>query len=177
PQLGNLRQLVQTHADPGVLKLLEDKRVQHLAGDGRAYLTRTELRFDIIEADAQWPTTAYAGNFYSREYFELVKSRLKPGGFAVTWTPTERAHQTFLSVFPYVLRFGDSVDVGSLQPISFDPAKISVEGQDKFVHDYFVAAGIDVDAMIRDYLQPGKVIAYGPDAPRPDRAAVNTDLF
>jgi hypothetical protein len=153
PQLENLRQLVQTH------------------------LMRTELRFDIIEADAQWPTTAYAGNFYSREYFELLKSRLKVGGFAVTWAPTERAHQTFLSVFPYVLRFGDNVDVGSSQPISFDPAKVSAEGQEKFVHDYFAEAGIDVDAMIKDYLQPGKVTAYGPDAPRPDSAAINTDLF
>ena len=177
PQLGNLRQLVQSHPDPGVLKLLEDKRVQHLAGDGRAYLMRTELRFDIIEADAQWPTTAYAGNFYSREYFDLLKSRLKVGGFAVTWAPTERAHQTFLSVFPYVLRFGDNVDVGSSQPISFDPAKVSAEGQEKFVHDYFAEAGIDVEAMIKDYLQPGKITAYGPDAPRPDPAAINTDLF
>jgi predicted membrane-bound spermidine synthase len=177
PQLENLRQLVQTHPDPGVVKLLEDKRVQHLAGDGRAYLMRTELRFDIIEADAQWPTTAYAGNFYSREYFELVKSRLKVGGFAVTWTPTERAHQTFLSVFPYVLRFGDNVDVGSSQPISFDPRKVSAEGQEKFVHDYFAAAGIDVEAMVEDYLQPGKIAAYGPDAPRPEPRAVNTDLF
>jgi hypothetical protein len=177
PQLENLRHLVQTHPDPGVQKLLDDKRVQHLAGDGRAYLMRTGLRFDLVEADAQWPTTAYAGNFYSREYFELVKSRLKVGGLAVTWTPTERAHQTFLSVFPYVFRFGDNVDVGSLQPIPFDPAKISAEGQEKFVHDYFADAGIDVDAMIRDYLQPGRVTAYGPDAPRPDPSSINTDLL
>ena len=177
PQLGNLRQLIQTHPDPGIQKLLEDKRVQHLAGDGRAYLMRTELRFDIIEADAQWPTTAYAGNFYSREYFELVKSRLKAGGFAVTWAPTKRTHQTFLSVFPYVISFGDNVDVGSSQPISFDPAKVSAEGQEKFVRDYFAGAGIDVEAMINDYLQPGKITAYGPDAPRPDPTAINTDLF
>ena len=177
PQLENLRQLVQTHPDPGVQKLLEDKRVQHLTGDGRAYLMRTDLRFDLIEADAQWPTTAYAGNFYSREYFELLKSRLKTGGLAVTWAPTERAHQTFLNVFPYVLRFGDNVDVGSLQPIPFDPAKISAEGQEKFAHDYFADAGIDVEAMIRDYLEPGRVTAYGPDAPRPDPSSINTDLF
>jgi len=177
PQLGNLRQLVQTHPDPGLLKLLEDKRVQHLSGDGRAYLMRSELRFDIIEADAQWPTTAYAGNFYSREYFELVKSRLKLGGFAVTWAPTERTHQTFLSVFPYVLRFGDNVDVGSLQPIAFDPTNVYAQGQVKFVHDYFAEAGIDVEAMIKDYLEPGKVTAYGPDATRPGPADINTDLF
>jgi spermidine synthase len=177
PQLRNLRQLVQTHPDPGVVKLLEDKRVQHLSGDGRAYLMRSELRFDIIETDAQWPTTAYAGNVYSREYFELLKRRLKAGGFAVTWAPTERIHQTFLSVFPYVLRFGDNVDVGSSQPISFDPANIYAEGQQNFVHDYFAEAGIDVEAMIEDYLQPGRITAYGPDAPRPKVPSINTDLF
>jgi spermidine synthase len=177
PQLENLRQLVQTHPDPGLLKLLDDKRVEHLSGDGRAYLKRSELRFDIIEADAQWPTTAYAGNVYSREYFELLKSRLKIGGFAVTWAPTERIHQTFLSVFPYVLRFGDNVDVGSSQPIAFDPANIYAQGREKFVHDYFAEAGIDVEAMINDYMQPGKVTAYGPDATRPGLADINTDLF
>jgi spermidine synthase len=177
PQLENLRQLVQTHPDPGVVKLLEDNRVQHLSGDGRAYLMRSELRFDIIETDAQWPTTAYAGNVYSREYFELLKSRLKVGGFAVTWAPTERIHQTFLSVFPYVLRFGDNVDVGSSQPISFDPANIYAEGQQKFVHHYFAEAGVDVEAMIKDYLQPGRITAYGQDAPRQEPPSINTDLF
>src|SRR5438046_10695291 len=83
PQLGNLRQLAQSLPDPGLLKLLEDKRVQHLAGDGRAYLMRTELRFDLIAAYAQWPTTAYACNFYSRQDFELAKSCVQGGGFGV----------------------------------------------------------------------------------------------
>ena len=177
PQLPNLRQLSMTHPDPGLLKLLEDKRVEHLSGDGRAYLMRSELRFDLIEADAQWPTTAYAGNVYSREYFELLKSRLKVGGFAVTWVPTERIHQTFVRVFPYVLRFGDNVDVGSSQPIAFDPANVYAQGQQKFVHDYFAEAGIDVEAMVKDYLQPGKITAYGPDATRPETADIDTDLF
>jgi spermidine synthase len=177
PQLQNLRQLVKIHPDPGLLKLLADKRIEHLSGDGRAYLMRVESRFDIIETDAQWPTTAYAGNVYSREYFELLKSRLKVGGFAVTWAPTERIHETFLSVFPYVLRFGDNVDIGSSQPISFDPASFDAEGRQKFVHDYFAAAGIDVEAMIKDYLQPGKITAYGPDALRPELRSINTDLF
>jgi spermidine synthase len=177
PQLANLRQLVQTHPDSGVMKLLEDKRVQHLAGDGRAYLMRSDLRFDLIEADAQWPTTAYAGNVYSREYFELLKSHLKVGGFAVTWAPTARVHRTFLSVFPYVLRFGDNVDIGSAQPIAFDRAALYARAHDGFVHDYFAAAGIDVEAMVDDYLQPDKATAYGPDAPRVDQVDVDTDLF
>jgi len=31
--------------------------------------------------------------------------------------------------------------------------------------------------MIKDYLQPGKVTAYGADATRPGPADINTDLF
>ncbi|HEV3244667.1 MAG TPA: hypothetical protein VGZ31_09675 [Chthoniobacterales bacterium] len=37
-------------------------------------------------------------------------------------------------------------------------------------------AGIDVEAMTKDYLQHGKVTAYGPDATRPGPAGINTDL-
>jgi hypothetical protein len=39
------------------------------------------------------------------------------------------------------------------------------------------SAGIGVEAMTKDYLEPGKVIAYGPDAIRPGPASINTDLF
>ena len=38
-------------------------------------------------------------------------------------------------------------------------------------------AGIDVEAMIKDYLQPGKVTAYGPDATRSGPAGISTYFF
>ena len=48
-----------------------------------------------------------------------MRSRLTPGGLAVTWSPTARVHNTFVSVFPHVLSFGDII-IGSNQPIAFD---------------------------------------------------------
>ena len=176
PQLPNLRELNQIHPDSGLTKFLEDKRVQNIAGDGRAYLMHNDVRFDIIEADALRPTSAYAGNVFSREYFELLRDHLKPGGFAVTWIPTARVHETFRSVFPYIVRF-DNVDIGSLEPIPFDPATVLDRARSGLVREYFAGAGIDIEAMMNDYMQPGKAAVIKPGLPKPAPNMVNTDLF
>lgn len=176
PQLQNLRDLNQVHPDSGLTKFLEDTRVRNIAGDGRAYLMHHNSRFDIIEADALRPTSAYAGNVFSREYFELLRDHLKPGGFAVTWIPTARVHETFRTVFPHVIRF-DNVDIGSLEPIPFDPATVLDRACSDFVRNYFLAAGIDIEAMITDYMQPGKAALVESNSPPPAPHSINTDLF
>ena len=56
--------------------------------DGRAFLMRQPAQYDVIEADALRPNSSLAGNLSSVEYFELLRDRLRPGGFAVTWSPT-----------------------------------------------------------------------------------------
>ncbi len=62
----------------GLLSLLNDPRVEHIAGDGRIYLMHSPPQFDIIEADALRPSSAYSGNLYSDAYFRLVRDRLAP---------------------------------------------------------------------------------------------------
>ena len=176
PQLRNLRELDAVHPDGGLSHMLEDARVRHVAGDARAYLMHSDLRFDIIEADALRPTSAYAGNVFSREYFELLRDHLKPGGFAVTWVPTARVHETFLAVFPYVLRF-DNVELGSVEPIPFDREAVLNRARSNAVREYFAAAGIDIEAMMNDYMQPGKATSFGPEAPRAGPEKMDTDLF
>jgi spermidine synthase len=118
-QLATLRELARVSSNPGLTALLSNPRVQHEVGDGRAYIRQAGRRFDIIEADALRPTSAHAGNLYSREYFDLLLRHLEPGGFAVTWAPTERTRHTFAAVFPHVLGFGE-IYIGSDAPIAFD---------------------------------------------------------
>src|SRR5207245_7634889 len=103
---------------PGLAATSTDGGVEDRFTDGRAFLMRTEERFDVIEADALRPGTPYVGNLYSLEYFQLLGQRLKPGGFGVTWSPTARVRKTFVRAFPYVLTFADTL-VGSNQPIAF----------------------------------------------------------
>jgi len=103
---------------------------------------RTTERFDVIEADALRPGTPYVGNLYSLEYFELLKRRLKPGGFGVTWCPTARIRSTFLRAFPYVLFFGETL-IGSNDPIAFDRNAVQARVRSPFTASHFTRAGVD----------------------------------
>lgn len=171
-QLTTLRLHSELQPYPGLIRVLTDPRIEHVTGDGRTYVLRSEPLFDIIEMDALRPTSAYAGNLYSREYFDLLRRRLKAGGFAVTWAPTARVRDTFISVFPHALLFGD-IMVGSSDPIAFDPAVI--RGRVWAVRDYYSEAGIDIVGLVGPYLAAGPA-RFGPgDARR--MTDLNTDLF
>jgi len=68
--------------------LFTDPRSTVINEDGRQYLMATKENFDIINSDLFIPFHSGAGSLYSREHFESVKSRLKPGGLFVQWLPT-----------------------------------------------------------------------------------------
>jgi predicted membrane-bound spermidine synthase len=172
-QLGLLTRLARAESYDGLLKLVTDRRIDHVVGDGRAYLARSARLFDVIEADALRPTSAYAGNLYSREYFALLRRRLKPGGLAVTWAPTERIRRTFVNVFPYVLGL-DEIYIGSDAPIPFQPSIVAERAAS--VRSYYAAAGIDIEALVRPYLEiPPRL--FGPDFDRSGVGDLNTDTF
>jgi predicted membrane-bound spermidine synthase len=158
---------------PGLLALLSDPRIEHRVGDGRAYLLRSDARFDIIEADALRPTSAYAGNLYSREYFALVASRLQPHGLAVTWAPTARVRATFHDVFPHVAAFKDGVYVGSNTPLAVDAGAILTRAA--AASEYYFAAGIDIVALLRPYVDSLRHITASDGRGEPGE--LNTDMF
>jgi len=72
--------------DPGSNPLL-DPRVRVHVEDGRAYLSTTERRFDLITSEPPPPKNAGVVNLYSQEYFALLKSRLAEGGMVTYWLP------------------------------------------------------------------------------------------
>jgi spermidine synthase len=174
PQLATLRDLAGMWAYPGLTSLLSDPRIEHVYGDGRLYLAQTARRFDIIEADALRPTSAYAGHLYSDGYFRLLRSRLKPGGMAVTWSPTERVYATFATVFPYVVRFGEIL-VGSNENIDVDPAAVTERVTDERVQNYFRPAGVDITALIATAVRSPRRL--GPNDDRSGFTDINTDLL
>ncbi len=51
-----------------------------VADDARRYLRRTQQRYDIIVADAFHGIRCIPGHLITREFFELVKTRLREGG-------------------------------------------------------------------------------------------------
>jgi spermidine synthase len=119
--------------------VLQDPRVSVFVNDGRHHLLmQPEGTYDLITLEP--PPIAFAGvaSLYSREMYELAKSRLKPGGYMTQWlpayqVPTEQvraAVRAFVDVFPEsVLLSGDDnelVLMGTRGPsIRMDPVAVA----------------------------------------------------
>jgi spermidine synthase len=175
PQLDSLKLLHRRSPYGGLESLFSDVRIRYVFTDGRRYIGSKQKKYDIIEADALRPTSAFAGNLYSYEYFLLLKSRLKPGGLAVTWGPTQRVIQAFLKVFPHVLQLS-SILIGSAEPIAFDREVIKARSEHAFTEIYYAKAGMDVQQLLSPFLD-GNLEDIRLDHADFDLTDFNTDLF
>jgi spermidine synthase len=100
--------------------------------DARHYLMTTDEKFDAITSDPLDPWVKGAAMLYSREFFELVKTRLNPGGVVTLFVQLYESNNeavksevaTFLEAFPNGMVFGntnqgvgyDMVLVGQVEP-------------------------------------------------------------
>jgi spermidine synthase len=104
--------------------------------DARHFLLTTHEKFDAITSDPLDPWVKGAAMLYSREFFDLVKRRLNPGGavtlFVQLYSSNEEAVKseiaTFFEAFPRGVVFGntyngagyDLVLLGQLDPAPLD---------------------------------------------------------
>jgi spermidine synthase len=154
-----------------------DPRYTRVVADARHLLLTQENRYDIIEADAIYPTTALAGQLYSTDFFRLALHRLKPGGYVVQWMATDRTLASFLRVFPYVICIGNFVLIGSASPINISYERLTAELTGP-AGEYLTKMGWNPDdiAAIVAGLTTGLNQSWTPNDPRDDRD-VNTDIF
>ena len=115
----------------------KDPRVTLVYDDARRFVLTANEKFDIITSDPIHPWVRGAATLYTREYFELVKRHLKPGGVVTQWVPLYESSfdvvksemATFFSVFPQGLVWvndrEDGADVVLLGQA--DPAPIDVD--------------------------------------------------
>lgn len=83
-------------------RLLADPRVNLVTADGRRWLLARPEPYDVIVVDVVRPTSAYSGNLYSVEFYELVASRLAEDGLFVQWIASERVLNSVRRVFRHV---------------------------------------------------------------------------
>jgi len=118
--------------------VLHDLRTQMVYDDARHFIAATREKFDIITSDPIHPFVKGSAALYSKEYFELVKAHLNPGGVVTQWVPLYESNAetvrseiaTFFQVFPYGTVWAnnangqgyDIVLAGQLTPPSFDIA-------------------------------------------------------
>ena len=172
-ELTTLTELRRRFPYGGLLNLVGDGRIEQIFGDGRIHLRRGGV-YDIIEADALRPGSAYSGALYSDTYFTLVREHLAQNGLAATWAPTQRVYNTFIRAFPYVVAM-PGILIGSNDPIPMDRPAIETRLADPATREYFDRAGIDIRKLLTTYLD--SPIVYTPASPRQQLADVNTDLF
>jgi spermidine synthase len=85
-----------------------DPRTEIIIDDGRHYLATTDESFDIITTDPIHPWVKGAASLYTREFYDLVKKRLNPGGLITQWVPFYESDEqavksqiaTFFEAFP-----------------------------------------------------------------------------
>jgi spermidine synthase len=109
--------------------VLKNPKVHVVIDDGRRFLRRTEKKFDLITIDPPPPVEASGSSLlYSREFYRLIRTRLKDDGILQTWFPGgekltyEAIARAIVDEFPYVRIYHSIENWGyhfsaSMQPI------------------------------------------------------------
>ena len=115
--------------------VMHDPRVQIVYDDARHFVLTTREKFDIITSDPIHPWVKGSATLYSKEYFELVKEHLNPGGIVTQWVPLYESNvetvksefATFFQAFPNGTIWGnsnkggyDTVALGQVEPTRID---------------------------------------------------------
>src|SRR5262249_34457979 len=149
-------------------RMLHDERIHITAADGRNALLRSDKRYDIIQVDALYRTSAMSGNLYSVEFYKLCAQRLKPGGIVSGEAMSPRTPRGRAAAVPNALDLGGNIMIGSNDPLPIDAATWTARLDQ--VAAYF---GSSVAEGIRDRLQRARRIRRNEDS----RRGVNLDLF
>jgi spermidine synthase len=89
--------------------VLNDPRTSVHYDDARHFILTSKDKYDIITSDPIHPWVKGTATLYSKEYFEMCKRHLKPGGVVTQWVPLYESDirtiqselATFFSVFPH----------------------------------------------------------------------------
>jgi spermidine synthase len=108
---------------------LADPRTRLVINDARNFLLLTSDRFDVVVSEPSNPWVTGAASLFTRDFFELARARLRPGGVFGQWlqlyslTPEtlRTVIATFQAVFPHVVVFQtinqDTLLIGSVDPL------------------------------------------------------------
>jgi spermidine synthase len=110
--------VVSTHFAEHNFNVVANPKVKVHLDDARHYLLTTNEKFDAITSDPLDPWVKGAATLYTREFFDVVKAHLNPGGvvtlFVQLYESSEAAVKseigTFLEAFPNGAVFANTVN-------------------------------------------------------------------
>lgn len=116
--------------------IMQDPRVRVIFTDARNYILASSKRYDVIISEPSNPWIAGIGNLYTREFYEVARSKLEENGLFAQWfhnysmSPDDfrMVFRTFGEAFPIIsvweLGEEDFVLVGSMKEQVFDTVKL-----------------------------------------------------
>lgn len=141
------------HFDAVNHRPLDDARTRLIVGDGRTHLRLSGEQYDVIVSEPSNPWMAGIASLFTREFFEIARARLAPGGVLCQWAHTydisdsdlKSIVATFLSVFPdgtlWMVGDGDILLVGSTEPLADRMAGVAQAWQRPGVADDLASVG------------------------------------
>ena len=132
-----------------------DPRLDIRIGDGRQELLRHAQRYDLITLEPPPPSAAGVVNLYSRDFYELCRTRLQPDGLMAQWWPLPAQNdedsrslvRSFLDVFPYATAWSTELHevllVGSARPITLDGETVARRFSQPEVRTVLAEVGIE----------------------------------
>ena len=130
--------VVSTHFAEHNFNVINNPKVKVHLDDARHYLLTTDEKFDAITSDPLDPWVKGAATLYTREFFQVIKSHLNPGGvvtlFVQLYESTEAAAKseiaTFLEAFPNGAVFANTINGAGYDLVLFgqlEDSKIDVD--------------------------------------------------
>jgi len=128
--------VVSEHFGEHNFNVVRNPKTKVVIDDARHYLLTTHEKFDAITSDPLDSWVKGAAMLYTKEFFELAKSKLNPGGTVTVWvningsTPAAVKSEiaSFFEVFPHGIIWGnthegrgyDTVLLGTVEPPHFN---------------------------------------------------------
>src|SRR4051794_2539740 len=142
--------------------VVDNPKVHIHLDDARHYLLTTDEKFDAVTSDPLDPWVKGAATLYTREFFEVVKNHLNPGGVVTLFVQLYESNEaavksevaTFLEAFPQGAVFantangqgydlvlfgqlgGGKIDVDAVQKRLADPANAAIANSLKEIGIY-----------------------------------------
>ncbi|HSL70719.1 MAG TPA: fused MFS/spermidine synthase [Longimicrobiales bacterium] len=129
---------VSTYFSGPNFSVITNPKVEVKIDDARHYLLTTDETFDAITSDPFDPWVKGAATLYTKEFFEVIRDHLNPGGVVTVFVQLYEAGMpavkseiaTFLEVFPNGVVFGNTHQGGGYDVVLLgqkDPKPIDID--------------------------------------------------
>lgn len=163
----------------GNLGAATDSRIEVRVGDGRQDLLRRTQRYDLITLEPPPPSAAGVVNLYSRDFYDLCRARLAPGGLMAQWWPLPAQNdedsralvRSFLDAFPHAAAWSTELHevllVGSMRPMLVDGPRVAGRFADPGVAAALAEVGVEsAEALLATWMMDRAGLErYAGDAP------------